>query len=161
MASIVTSVIVSNVAQVDGRDAVVEQHTDSLGDIHPYLYLADAGTDFNAMLAAHATQVLNSLASSEITANLLSIDTSGASAVISTNYNTLSQVINSVLAIYATLVGQPCMNSSAWLNTLTYAQLAAANPGKFPNVTAFTNWRAQFVTPGVNSLNTANALVGG
>jgi len=161
MATITSSVIVSNVLQVDSRRAVVEQHTDSLGFVHPYVYLCDVGVDPNTLLSAHATLVLDGLVSGEMNNNLVLIEANGASAIINTNYNTLSQVINTVLAIYATLVGQPVMNSSAWLNTLTFAQLAAANPTKFPNATAFTNWRNQFVTPGVNSLNTANALVGG
>jgi hypothetical protein len=47
MASIVSSVITSDVVQVDGRHAVVEQHTDSLGFVHLFPYLAEIGTDIN------------------------------------------------------------------------------------------------------------------
>src|SRR5215469_13537383 len=55
MATITSSVIVSNVLQVDSRRAVVEQHTDSLGFVHPYVYLCDVGVDPNTLLSAHAT----------------------------------------------------------------------------------------------------------
>src|SRR5215472_9009736 len=128
MATIVSSVIQSNVLQIDGRRAIVEQHTDSVGVITPFVYLCDVGIDPNTLLSPHATQVLNNLVNSEIRDDLTSIEANGALAIISTNYNTLSQVINAVLAIYATLTGQLVMNSSAWLNTLSFAQLAAANP---------------------------------
>ena len=64
--SVVASVITLNQLQADGSRIVHEQHTDNLGIIHELRYLPGAGVDVNAVLAAHAAMVAQSLVETEI-----------------------------------------------------------------------------------------------
>lgn len=50
--TIVTSVIISDDVQADGRRDIRERHTDDLGDIYPAHYLGEANTDANAVMLA-------------------------------------------------------------------------------------------------------------
>jgi len=49
---IVSSIIIANDPQADGRFAVCERHTDDHGLTHDVNYLADPGTDVNAVMLA-------------------------------------------------------------------------------------------------------------
>jgi len=125
MASIVSSVIASDVVQVDGRHAVVEQHTDSFGIAHPFVYLAEIGTDINAMLAAHATQVLNSLVSGEISNNIALVEAFGSLAQPIFLYTTMAQNATPIREAYRVSTQGQAIQIGDYLNTLTDAQLAA------------------------------------
>ena len=56
------SVITTDALQVDGRRAIEEWHGDPLGRSFEYYYLASSGADVQAILAAHAEQVMAYLA---------------------------------------------------------------------------------------------------
>lgn len=51
--------------QADGRRYVNETHTDVAGGVHTLTYLADAGADYAAILAEHASQLEGRLADAE------------------------------------------------------------------------------------------------
>lgn len=71
---IVTSVIARDHAQVDGRRKITEWHTDHFGVVHERRYIADAGQDVEAGLAAAAQQIEEQLAAAELEANLQEIE---------------------------------------------------------------------------------------
>lgn len=58
MAAIISSVIVWDNFQVDGRHSVREQHTDDQGNVFTFDYMADVGTDVNAVMQARLPEVL-------------------------------------------------------------------------------------------------------
>lgn len=70
---IVASEIVEDAPQRDGRRWVRERHTDHLGAAHEFLYMAEAGTDAAAVMAARVPVIEAMLAEAEIEANLAEI----------------------------------------------------------------------------------------
>ena len=56
------SIIESNIIQIDGRQSVVERHTDDTGYEQTVCYIADASADVQAELAVHAQQIVDMLA---------------------------------------------------------------------------------------------------
>lgn len=67
---IVTSVIVENTLQPDGRRSVRERHVDSVGAEQFCSYLGPAGVDAAAVMAARVSLLNAALKSHEINANL-------------------------------------------------------------------------------------------
>lgn len=66
--SIVSSAIAEDAPQKDGRRAIRERHVDSRGVAHFIDYIADAGADVDAMMAANAARILEQLAAAEVRA---------------------------------------------------------------------------------------------
>lgn len=66
--SIVSSTIIEDAPQVDGRRAIRERHTDSHGIAHDVDYLAEADADVESILATHAAGVAAQLAATEVKA---------------------------------------------------------------------------------------------
>ena len=64
--AIVSSTIISQNTQIDGRVYVREKHVDHLTKEYFIEYLADLGEDINANLATHAAQIWQNLIDSEI-----------------------------------------------------------------------------------------------
>ncbi len=58
---IITSVILWDLPQSDGRRVVREQHTDDAGGIQTFDYVAETDTDINAKLAARAAELNGSI----------------------------------------------------------------------------------------------------
>jgi hypothetical protein len=54
MFAIAQSEIVEDAAQADGRRYIRERHTDSGGELHEFVYLADANQDASVVLANRA-----------------------------------------------------------------------------------------------------------
>lgn len=65
---IVTSTIIEDSPQIDGRRAIRERHIDSHGNAHDVDYLAEADADVESILATHAAGVAAQLAASEVKA---------------------------------------------------------------------------------------------
>ena len=65
--TIVSSAVIDDRAQIDGRRYITEAHTDHLGVVHSRLYLAPA--DYVPDLAATAALIEASLAAAELDAN--------------------------------------------------------------------------------------------
>jgi hypothetical protein len=157
MASIVSSVIVSDVVQVDGRHAVVEQHTDSLGFVHLFQYLAELGIDINAALSAHATQVLNSLVNGEIATNIAMVEAQGSLAVPVFVYTTMAQNATPLREAYRVSTQGQAIQIGDYLNTLTDAQLAA---GFGITQAQAANLRANKLQPAAQTAATVRAETG-
>lgn len=62
---ITKSEIINKNLQALGRFDVREKHTDHLGNVHFFGYLADASSDLNSLLITHASNVWNSLIEKE------------------------------------------------------------------------------------------------
>lgn len=67
---IVSSIIVEDRAQADGRRHVRERHTDHVGGTHDAVYLAESGADAEAVMAARVANIEAQLKTNEINANL-------------------------------------------------------------------------------------------
>lgn len=67
--SIVNSEILEDRAQVDGRRHVRERHTDHLGQTYEVSYMAEAGADVAATMAARVPILEAQLAELELAAN--------------------------------------------------------------------------------------------
>ena len=68
--SIISSTHTVGHEQVDGRRYVIERHTDSVGVVHVFEYLADPGTDYVAVRNARVGPLEESLAEAETDALL-------------------------------------------------------------------------------------------
>lgn len=67
---IVSSVHVEGPAQVDGRHYVAETHTDHLGGVYTFEYLAAVGADYASIATARAAALEAQLAEAEADALL-------------------------------------------------------------------------------------------
>jgi hypothetical protein len=75
--TIESSTIESDLPQIDGRRWVAEVHTDHLGVEHRVTWMADAGQEADAFLAARAEQIEQQLAQAEIDANADEVEGGG------------------------------------------------------------------------------------
>lgn len=75
--SITASTIEEDDVQTDGRRHILEVHTDHTGTRHEFRWMAVAGQDATAGLAARATWLADYLAQQEIATNLEEVQTSG------------------------------------------------------------------------------------
>jgi hypothetical protein len=66
---IVSSAIVEDRVQRDGRRSVQERHVDHLGGVQDVFYLAEAGADVAAMLPVRAALMDAQVAQAELDAN--------------------------------------------------------------------------------------------
>ncbi len=101
--SIVSSVIVEDVAQKDGRRSVRERHTDNLGLFHFVEYLAEAGADVNAAMTARVAQIEADMAAAEVNDNVLRAFDQLSPTF---NYSTVAQFRSALRQIYK--------NATAW-----------------------------------------------
>lgn len=120
--SIVASVIVEDRAQIDGRRAVREHHTDHLGVIHAVSYLAEALADVQAALTARVATLTQALADAEI-ARSLSFIYEGNYAAVTAQHATLADIRAAIRAAYQTETGERIGRLAGFLLTLTDAQL--------------------------------------
>lgn len=130
--SIVASVVLEDAVQVDGRRAIRERHTDHLGEFHFRAYVAEAGFDAAAALAARALALVDELRVVEFYANLARVYAAGPLAVLTFNHSTAAEERVLFRAMYKTLAREQAMAVGAFLNTLSLAQIALifelANP---------------------------------
>lgn len=70
MASILSSSIIADRAQADGRRYVTERHDDDQGESHQVTYLAAANADAQATANARQATILTQLRDNEIAANI-------------------------------------------------------------------------------------------
>lgn len=127
-ASIITSVVLSNQLQRDGRAWIVEQHTDNLAALHQITYLWNPNTDpaLATLLANHATGLAASLQANEIAANVSVVEQLGAAAVYTTNYSTQAENDLAVRQAFLTATGITAITIGAFLNTIGAARLTVA-----------------------------------
>ncbi len=124
--SIVNSIVLSQIAQTDGRVWVTEQHTDQLGITYDIVYLAANPTIIAAHLATSATNVWNQLVASEIANNINMVEALGKYATPTVNYSTSAQNAATLPIIYAAATQVQAIMIGDYLNTLTALQLENA-----------------------------------
>jgi hypothetical protein len=125
--SIVSSSILVQTPQIDGRIWVVEQFVDNLGIIWQQVYLAPAGStpaSLAAQLTTDATALAANLASTEVANNLATVLALGSLAHPTENYSTSPQNVAALAAAAPT--GLQAVMCGDYLNTLTSAALEAA-----------------------------------
>lgn len=124
--AIVSSVLIDRSTQHDGRFWAGERHTDQLGLIYEFRYLADAGTDAQAVMAARVSTINASLTAGEIANNIAAVSTLGAQATVTFNYSTVAANAAAVRAAYATMTQTQAIFTGEFLGSLTDTQLQNA-----------------------------------
>jgi hypothetical protein len=142
--SIVSSVIEWQNPQSDGTYNVRELHTDSYGLTYTFDYILDAKTNANTHLSNDAAGLLVSLPLQEISANLNSVVTLGAGAVVTFNYSTVPQNVAALRTAFAQATQTQVIFMGAYLSTLTNLQLENAFGFTANQVTTL---RANYLTP--------------
>lgn len=154
---IVSSALTLADAQRDGRRWAEERHTDQLGLVYVYRYLADAGTDTAAIMAARAPQVAAELERIETSGNVVLIAANGSAASLSTAYATLAQVRAALRAAYAAATRMEAIMIGDYLASLTDAQLQSLFGMTAGQV---NNLRTNKLTPAANAAATIRAAAG-
>lgn len=154
---IVASTIVSDARQIDGRRAIIEQHTDQLGIVYPIFWTADAGTDATAAMSARAPTLNVDLTAREIAANLAQVATLGSLATPAFNYSTVAQNVAALRLAYATATQVQAIMTGDYLASLTDTQLQSAFGLTAAQVTSL---RAAKLTPAANAAATIRAAAG-
>jgi hypothetical protein len=124
--AIVSSVIEEMGLQKDGRSWVREAHTDHLGFKHIRNYLAGAGLDTAAELAAYAVHLNEDTRLGEILRNIDDVTTNGSLATPSTEYSTPAQNFTGLKLAYAVATRVEAIMIGDFFNTLTNNQLQNA-----------------------------------
>jgi hypothetical protein len=155
--SIVSSVIESTLLQKDGRSWVHEIHTDQIGAKYDRNYLANAGVDTAAALAAYATQLTSDIQAREIAKNIADVATNGSLASPTTIYSTAAQNFTALRAAYQFATQVQAIMIGDFLNTLTDLQLQNAF-----SITAgqVTTLRTNKLVPAASAASTIRASAG-
>jgi hypothetical protein len=124
--SIISSVIESTSLQKDGRSWVHEIHTDQVAVKYERNYLANAGVDTAAALAAYATQLSANITAGEIAKNLADVSSNGSLATPTTVYSTAAQNFAALRAAYQFATQVQAIMIGDYLSTLTDNQLQTA-----------------------------------
>lgn len=123
---IVSSIIESTSQQRDGRAWIRELHTDQVGVQYERNYLANAGLDTAAALAAYAILLATDIRDREIARNIASITANGSLADTSTIYSTAAQNFAVLREAYRTALRVEAIMMADFLNSLSNTQLQAA-----------------------------------
>lgn len=156
--AIVSSSILSDSPQKDGRRWIVAQFTDQAGQVYTQTYLApDAQFDIAARLAADATAIGLQLAAGEIAANISAVTTLGSLATPTFVYSAVAANVAALRAAYQTATQVQAIMMGDFLSSLTSGQLQTAF-----GLTALqvTTLRTNFLTPAANAAATIRAAVG-
>lgn len=155
--SIVSSLIISNVAQKDSRRAIVEQHTDDQAVVYLRLYLAPAGSDTAAALTAYATQLGLDITAAEIANNIFQVVTFGSLATVSLVYSTVAANLAALRAAYLSALQIQAIMIGDYLSARTDVQLQNAFGLTAGQVTTL---RTNKLTPAANAATTIRAASG-
>ncbi len=90
--TIVSSVVSQDVKRRDGRRNIVERHTDHLGGVHPYRYMAEPGQDVSPLLAKHAIEHVDSLRDGELDGALGSLEQGADPSTLPVEHSTRNQM---------------------------------------------------------------------
>lgn len=155
--SIASSFIESTSLQKDGRSWVHEVHTDQIGAQYDRNYLADAGFDTAAALAAYATQLASDIQAQEIARNIADVTANGSLANPTTVYSTAAQNFTALRAVYQFATQVQAIMIGDFLNTLTSNQLQNAFGLTAGQVTTL---RANKLAPAATAASTIRASAG-
>lgn len=157
---IVSSSVQSMNRQIDGRVQVVEQHLDSLGVNHLFLYLAPAGTTA-AQAATTCTNrdagISADMKAQEIANNIAAVSTLGKFAVITLNDSTALQNAAALRVAYKDMTQAQAILTGEYLSTLSDGALQTAFSLTAGQVTSL---RTNTLTPAANTAATIRAATG-
>lgn len=116
LAAIVSSVIIEDAAQKDGRRWITERHTDQLGKTYDVVYIAIEGANVNTALAARATQINQQLIDRETAANVQRAIDSAAAPIL--NYSAASDFRSALRERYKSATGWDAIRLGSFINGL-------------------------------------------
>lgn len=151
------SVIAEDARQRDGRRWITERHTDHLGQIYEFRYLADMSADAVAFMTTRIAVLNAALTANEIGANVASILANGALATYTLDYSTAAQNFAALRNVYASATQLQAVMLGDFLASLTSAQLQAAFNLTAAQVTAL---RSSKLTPAATAAATIRATAG-
>lgn len=120
---IVSSVIVSDRAQVDGRRKITEHHTDHVGVVHVLRYILSADQTATDGLSARAANIVSRLAKQELLQHVALVSEIGSSAVIILVHVTAAQARQALRDALRDAKGIVLANLAEFCLTLSDAQL--------------------------------------
>lgn len=120
---IVSSAVIEDAAQIDGRRFITERHTDHLA-MHQFVrYLADAGADVTAALSARVAMLDGHSREGEIALNVQRVLAGQPAATLTTAYSTFDQLRVVLRALYQAGSGEVIGRMAVFFQSLTDAQL--------------------------------------
>lgn len=117
--TIVSSVIQSSLTQVDGRAAIRELHTDSLGATYTFDYMWDNSISQSTHLFNNAQTIVPTVAQSEIASNVAQVTALGSLAHPVTIYSTAAQNVAVLPAVYALATQTQAIMLGDYFNSLS------------------------------------------
>jgi hypothetical protein len=123
---IVSSAIVEDAPQIDGRRAVTEAHTDQVGVVRRCQYMAGAGEDVAATMGGRVAQINAGLVSDEIASNMAAVCSSGSFAAPTFVHSTVAANVAAFRAAYAGMANEQAIMMGDFLASRTDAALQNA-----------------------------------
>ena len=139
MSPIISSVVVSDQPQIDGRRWIRERHTDHMAVVYFRDYVAVAGLVIADGFPAVVAILNQHLTDAEIARDLANIYERGNLAVVTTNYVTLVDIRTALREAYRTVTREQAFALGAFLNTLTNTQLGTLFGVSGAGLTALRN----------------------
>lgn len=121
--SIVTSVILSDYPQRDGRRSIHERHTDHTGVSYDVHYVGPNALDVQAAMATGAQRLAAYLARSEVSSNIRRVIADGRFAVVRVIHSTTAQNIAALRSEYREASRETSVMIGDFLSSLTDTQL--------------------------------------
>lgn len=154
---IVSSVIVDNALQKDGRRWIREHHTDHVGVVRAVQYLAAAGFNTATAMAARVAVLDAEMTQNEIATNIAGILIDGRNAPVSLVYSTVAQNRAALRAAYQLASRVEAIMIADFLASLTDAQLASLFGMTAAQVTTL---KTNKLTPAATAAATIRASTG-
>lgn len=110
-----TSEIISILPQADGRAYVRERHTDPYGIAHEVEYLAESGTDYQAVMLARAPRIEAELQQGELDQWLAVVRAGNPIPVDGCRYVTRDEAMTYCLRILALSPDPQALYRAAWM----------------------------------------------
>jgi len=120
---IISSQVIEDSVQHDGRRWIRERHIDQLGLFYERVYMVESNVIIANGFPAIVALLNNQLIDTEIEMNFKRIYASGDLAVVSIQYATLADIQAALRAAYKTIVREQAFALGAFFNTLTNTQL--------------------------------------
>lgn len=155
--AIVSSVIIENSPQNDGRFWSGERHTDQLGLIYEFRSLLDGSANATTVMNNRVVSINADLITREIAANLASVLLDGSLAIIHLNYSTAATNFAALRSLYQFMTRQDAIFAGDFLSSLTSAQLQTAFNLTLAQVTTL---RTNKLTPAATAAATIRASMG-
>lgn len=154
---VVSSTIVEDAPQADGRRWIVERHADHLGVARFLRYMAAQGLNVTAIMTARIAGLNAELTRNEVEANIASVIAHGKDAIIVRDYSTVAQNAAGLREAYRNSTRLEAIMMGDYLATLTDGQLQAAFGLTAGQVTTL---RTSKLTPAVTQAAAIRIAVG-